>query len=255
MLVVECKSGRNRCAGLAEPSADFFPVGAMPVELSALLATEVFVHPPEGFRGNLLAVLFFFHPLELAPAAHAPRIAGRQVQFNAKKFKLLMFRNRRGHPKGADFAMSDCAAIEEKAIGGHNQGLEQLSLADQFAIADILNPKRFATRGAKPARQTTQTSIANDAGQTWLDLSSAPVERLDLPRQIDVDPCECAAYVQIFAGCLRMSFGEQESDTLFPIPGSNLREQFAKAPGEGSGNSAHASSWRVLNRRATDSTL
>lgn len=30
--------------------SDFFPVGAMPVELSAGLAAEIIVNPAEGFR-------------------------------------------------------------------------------------------------------------------------------------------------------------------------------------------------------------
>lgn len=139
---------------------------AVPENLSADGALEIFVEPAIGARRDAVADLFLGDFDQFAAATHAARVAAgigfRKIQFGADEAKLFLDGKCRRNPDRVDMAMGYEAAIKKKAVGGDDAGVEVLGFGDEIRIGDVLGPERFAAGRAQPAGKAAQSGVAND---------------------------------------------------------------------------------------------
>lgn len=121
-----------------------------------------------------------------------------------------MFGDGGRNPKGFDLAVGDGATIEKEGIGGDDEGVEGLGLANEFGVGDVLGPESFATGGAEPAREAAEASIADEAREGDGMGMSPLLEGVDFASKFNVHAREAAAEIQILAGGMMMGPGEED---------------------------------------------
>lgn len=215
-------------------------MGAVPIELAAFLAEEIFVHPAPGARRNAGADGILRHFAESAAAAHAARLRGREIEFGADEFELLVLGDGGRHPDGPDFALGDGPAVEQEAVGGDDDRAEPAGFRDEAAVGDVLNPERLAARGAQPAGEAAKAGVAENARRRGLGLAARSPKAGCLPGEAGGGGDQALAVAEPLRFGERGGFFEKQAHPFIPLAGAEPSEQFPEFIGKGARDPAHA---------------